>query len=106
MRKGEGARRSKGRGHPIVGGDGSEVPGVKVVQLANEKINVVRGEGVVFLQIIKRDEGEGSWKIPPKDVNGGAGVLRRLNDVHHRGVKGKGRGDMNLNDDQGIVVDF
>ena len=106
MRKGEGVRRLKGRGHPIVGGDGSEVPGVEVVQLTNKKIDIVRGEGVVLLQIIKRDKREGSRKILPKDMNGGAGVLRRSNDMHHRGVKGKGRGDVNLNNNQGIVVDL
>ena len=44
MGKGKGVRRVKGRGHPIVWGDGSEVSNVEVVQLANKKVDVVRGE--------------------------------------------------------------
>ena len=89
-------RRVKGRGNTVVGGDRPKVVGMEVVELSNEKINVVRREGVVLLQIIESDKGKSSGKIPPKDVNGGAGVLRGANDMHHRGVKGESRRDMNL----------
>ena len=106
MGKSEGARRAKGRSHPIVWGDGSEVSGVEVVQLANKKVNVVRGERIVLLQIVESDEGKGSRKIPPKDVNGGARVLRGANDMHHWGVERKGWGDVNLNNDQGVVMNL
>ena len=99
MGKGESVRRAKGRGHPIVWGDGSEVSDVEVVQLANKKVDIVRRERIVLLQIVESDEGESSRKIPPKDMNGGARVLRRANDMHHRGVEGKGWGNMDLNND-------
>ena len=39
-------------------------------------------------------------------MNGRTGVLGRTNNVHHLGVKGKGWGDVDLNDDQGVVMDF
>ena len=42
MRESESARRAKGGGDSIVGGDRSEVSSVEVVELTNEKINVVR----------------------------------------------------------------
>ena len=106
MRESESARRTKGESHPIVWGDGSEVPGMEVVQLANEKVNVVRRERIVLLQIVESDEGESSRKIPPKDMNGGARVLRGANDVHHRGVERKGWGNVNLNNNQGVMVNF
>ena len=106
MRESESTRRAKRGSDSVVRGDGPKVASMEVVQLANKKIDVVRGEGIVLLQIIKRNEREGSREIPPKDMNGGAGVLRRSNDVHHRGVKRKGRGDVNLNNNQGIVVDL
>ena len=96
MRESESARGTKGRGNLIVGGDRPKVAGVEVVELSNEKINVIRGEGVVLLQVIKSDEGKSSRKIPPKDVNGRAGVLRGANNMHHWGVKGEGGRDMNL----------
>ena len=106
MRKGESARRTKGRGHPIVWGDGSEVSGMEVVQLTNEKIDVVRGKRIVLLQIIESDKGESGRKIPPKNMNRGAGVLRGANDMHYRSAKGEGGGNMYLNDDQRVVMDF
>ena len=106
MREGESARRAEGRSHLIVWGDGSEVPGVEVVQLANEKIDVVRGERIVLLQIVECDEGKSSRKIPPKDMNGGTGVLGGTNNMDHRGVKGKGGGDVDLNNNQGIMMDL
>ena len=76
-------RGAKGRGNLVAGGDGSKVVSVEVVELSNEKINVVRGEGVVLLQVIESDEGKSSRKIPPKDMNGGAGVLRGMDNMHH-----------------------
>ena len=106
MGKGEGTRRAEGRGHPIVRGDGSEVLVVEVVQLTNKKVDVVRGECVVLLQIIESDERESSREIPPKNMKGRAGVLGRANDMHHRGVKREHWRDMNLNYDQGVVMYF
>ena len=106
MGKGESTRRTKGGGHPIVWGDGSKVPGMEVVQLANEKVDVVRGERIVLLQIVESDEGESSRKVPPRDMNGGARVLRRANDVHHWGVERKSWGNVNLNNNQGIMMNF
>ena len=58
------------------------------------------------MKIVESDEGESSREIPPKDVNGGAGVLRGTNDMHHQGVKRKGWRDMYLDDDQGVVMDL
>ena len=58
------------------------------------------------MQIIEGDERESSREIPPKDVNGGAGVLRGANNMHHWGVKRKGWRDMYLNDDQGVMMDL
>ena len=42
MRESESARRAEGGGDLIVGGDRPKVSSVKVVELANEEINVVR----------------------------------------------------------------
>ena len=42
MREGESARRAKRRGDSIVRGDGPKVASVEVVELTNEKVNVVR----------------------------------------------------------------
>ena len=42
MGKGEGTRRSKRRGDSFVRGDGPEVTSMKIVELTNEKVNVVR----------------------------------------------------------------
>ena len=98
MRESESARRAKGGGDSIVGGDRPEVPRMKVVELANKKINVVRRERIVLLKIIESDEGEGGRKIPPKDMNGRTGVLGGTNNVHHWGVKRKGGGDVDLDD--------
>ena len=106
MREGESTRRAEGGSHPIVWGDGSEVSGVEVVQLANKKVDVVRGEGIVLLQIVESDERESSGEIPPKNMNGGARVLRGTNNMHHWGVEGKGWGNMNLNNDQGVMMNF
>ena len=58
------------------------------------------------MQIVESDEGKSSRKIPPKDMNGGARVLRGANDMHYRDVEGKGRGNMDLNNDQGVVMNF
>ena len=58
------------------------------------------------MEIVESNEGKSGRKVPPKDMNGGARVLRRANNVHHRGVKREGRGNMNLNNDQGVVMDF
>ena len=96
VREGKSTRRAKGRSDLIVGDDGAEVLSMEVVQLPNEKVNVVRGEGIVFLQIIKSDKGESGREIPPEDMNGRARVLGGVNDMHHRGVKREGRGDMDL----------
>ena len=58
------------------------------------------------MQVIEGDERKSSREIPPKDMNGGAGVLRGVNDMYHRGVKRKGWGNMNLNNDQGVMMNF
>ena len=54
MRESESVRRMKGRSHSIVGSDGPKVAGVEVIELSNKKVDVVRGERVVLLQIIER----------------------------------------------------
>ena len=89
-------RRMKGRGHLIIRGDWSKVSGVEIIQLPNKKVDIVRREVVVFLQVVKSNKGKSSGKIPPKDVNRETGVLRRANNMHHQGVKGEGRRNMNL----------
>ena len=57
------------------------------------------------MEIIKGDEGKCSGEIAPKDMQRGTRVLGRTNDVHHQGVKGKGWGDVDLNNDQGVMMD-
>ena len=42
MREGESTRRAKRRGDSIVRGDGPKVASVEVVELPNEKVDVVR----------------------------------------------------------------
>ena len=42
MGKGEGTRRAKGRGDSVVRSDGPEVTSMEIVELTNEKVNVVR----------------------------------------------------------------
>ena len=42
MRESESTRGAKRRSDSIVGGDGPEVSSVEIVELANEKVNVVR----------------------------------------------------------------
>ena len=42
MGKGEGTRRAKGRGDSVVRGDGPKVVSMEVVELTNEKVNIVR----------------------------------------------------------------
>ena len=103
--KSEGTRRAKRRSHPIVRGDGYKVSSVEVVQLPNKKVKVVRGEGIVLLQMVESDEGKGSREIPPKDVKRGARILGRTNDMHHQSIERKGWGDMDLDYDQGVMVD-
>ena len=44
MGKGESTRRTERRGNLVVGSDRAEVPGMEVVQLPNEKIDIVRGD--------------------------------------------------------------
>ena len=90
----------------IVRGDGPKVASVEVVELSNENVDVVRRERIVLLQIVESDEGESSRKIPPKDMDGGARVLRGANDMHYRGVERKGWGNVNLNNNQGVMVNF
>ena len=58
------------------------------------------------MKIVESDEGKSGWKIPPKNVDRRAGVLGRANDVHHRGVKGKGGGNVNLNDNQRVMMNL
>ena len=58
------------------------------------------------MQIVESNEGEGSRKIPPKDVNGRAGVLGRTNNVYYWKVEREGWGDVNLNYNQRVMVHF
>ena len=58
------------------------------------------------MQIIESGERKSGGEIPPKNMNGRAGVLGRVDDVHHRGVKGKGGGDVDLNNNQRVMMDF
>ena len=58
------------------------------------------------MQIIESDEGESGRKIPPKDMNGRAGVLGRTNDVYYWKVEREGWGDVNLNYNQRVMVYF
>ena len=105
MRKRESARGVKRRGHLVVWSDGPKVTSVKIVELTNKKIDVVRGELIVLLQIIESDDGESGREVPPEDVNRRAGVLGRTNDVHYWSVKGEGWRNVNLYDNQGVVMD-
>ena len=57
------------------------------------------------MKIIESDEGKSGWEIPPKDMEGRARVLGGTNDMHHRGVEGESRGNVNLNYDQGVMMD-
>ena len=104
MRKSKGTRRAKGGSDLIVGGDGTEIPGVEIVQLPNKEVDVVRGECVVLLKIVESDEGKSIWEVPPTNMKRRTRVLGGTNDMHHRGVKRKGWRDMDLNDDQGVMV--
>ena len=56
------------------------------------------------MKIIESNEGKSSWEIPPENMEGRTRVLGGTNDMHHRGVKRKGWGDMNLNYNQGVVM--
>ena len=58
------------------------------------------------MKIVESDKRKSGRKVPPKDMNRRTRVLRRTNDVHHRGVKRKGGGDVDLNDNQRVVMDF
>ena len=42
VREGESTRRAKGGGDSVVGGDRPEVASMEIVELTNEKVNVVR----------------------------------------------------------------
>ena len=106
MREGESTRRAEGRGDSIVGGDRPKVAIMEIVELTNEKVNVVRGEGIVLVEVVESDEGKSGWKVPPKNMNGRTGVLGRANNMHHRGVKGEGGGNVNLNYNQRVVMDL
>ena len=58
------------------------------------------------MKIVESDEGKSGRKIPPKDMNGRTRVLGRANDVHHRGIKGEGGGDVDLNNDQRVMMNL
>ena len=104
MGEGESSRRVERRGNLVVRGDGTEVLSVEVIQLANEEVNVVRGQSVILLQIIEGNKRESSREIPPKDMNGRAGVLGRMNDMYYWEVEGEGWGDVDLHYNQRIMV--
>ena len=58
------------------------------------------------MKIIESDEGKSSWEIPPENMERRARVLGGANNMHHRGVKREGWGNVNLNYNQGIVMYF
>ena len=89
-------RGTKGRSDLVVGGDRTEVPGVEIIKLPNKEVDIVRGESVVFLKIVESDKRKSSGEVPPENMNRGAGVLGRTNNVYHRGIKGEGRRNMDL----------
>ena len=61
---------------------------------------------LTLLKIVESDERKSGRKVPPKNVNRRTRVLGRANNVHHWGVKGKGGGDVDLNNNQRVVMDF
>ena len=65
--------------------------------MPNEKVDVVRGDRVVLLQIVKGKRGESCREVPTEDVDRGARVLRGAHNMHYWSVKGKGWRDINLN---------
>ena len=58
MGKGKGSRRSKRGGDLVVGSDGAKELSMEIVQLPNKKVDVVRGDRIVLLQIIKGRRGD------------------------------------------------
>ena len=62
-------------------------------------------EGVVLLEVVESDEGESGWKIPPKNMERRARILGGVNNMNRRGVEREGGGNMNLNYDQGVMMD-
>ena len=60
------------------------------------KRSTFRGKSVVLLQITEGDKRESGREIPPKDMNGRAGVLGGMNNVYYWEVEGEGRRDINL----------
>ena len=57
------------------------------------------------MEVVESDQGKSGWKVPPKDMKRRARVLGGANDMHHRGVEREGGGNMNLNYDQGVIMD-
>ena len=53
MRESKSARGTKRRGDLIIGSDWVDIPGVEIIQLPNKKVDVVRGDQVVLLQVIE-----------------------------------------------------
>ena len=62
---------------------------MEIVQLPNKEVDIVRGECVVLLKIVKSNKGESSWEVPPKNMKRGARVLGRTNNMHHQVLKEK-----------------
>ena len=104
MGKSERTRWAERRGDLVVWSDGTKVVGVEVVQLPNKEVNVVWRYQVVLLKIIQSDERKSHREIPPEDVNGRARVLGGSNDMNDGILKGKGRGNVDMNNDQGVAV--
>ena len=57
------------------------------------------------MEIVEGDEGKSGWKVPPKNMKRRARVLGGANNLHHQGVEREGWGNMNLNYDQGVMMD-
>ena len=56
------------------------------------------------MKIVESDEGKSSWEIPPKNMEGGARVLGRANDMHHQGVRREGWRNVNLDYNPGVMM--
>ena len=56
------------------------------------------------MKVIKGNKREGSGEIPPENMNGRAGVLGRGYNMNYGILEGKGRRNMNLNNNQGVTM--
>ena len=57
------------------------------------------------MKIVESDERKSGWEIPPKNMKGRARVLGGANNMHYWSVEREGWGNMDLNYDQGVMMD-